>query len=131
MNRDRNDEALARILSNEDEVIPSSGFASSVMDAVRAEAAQPAPIPFPWKWALPGFAVCVGLIVYSVIRLVEIGITSGSKLGVGPSFDRLLSIATPGWLKAPIGMSIEWSVLALLVSFFSVWLAMRLAVGRE
>ncbi len=50
-----NDEGeINRILSREDEILPSSGFTVSVMDAVRREAAAPPPIPFPWKRALPG-----------------------------------------------------------------------------
>ena len=53
-----NDEdEMDRILSGEDEILPSSGFTVSVMDAVRREAAAPPPIPFPWKRALPGLVL--------------------------------------------------------------------------
>lgn len=38
---------IDRILSREDEVLPSSGFAASVMNAVRQEAAAPPPIRSP------------------------------------------------------------------------------------
>ena len=56
-----NDE-IDRALAREDDILPSSGFAASVMDAVRREAAAPPPIPFPWKRALPGLVVAgVGL----------------------------------------------------------------------
>jgi hypothetical protein len=48
---------IDRILAADDELIPSSGFLSAVMDRVREEAAAPAPIPFPWKRALPGMLV--------------------------------------------------------------------------
>src|SRR6202043_1907907 len=51
------DSEIDRILSREDEILPSSGFTVSVMDAVRREAAAPPPIPFPWKRALPGLVV--------------------------------------------------------------------------
>ena len=47
---------LDHILSEGQDILPSSGFVGSVMDAVRYEAAAPPPIPFPWKRALPGFA---------------------------------------------------------------------------
>ena len=50
-------EEVDRMLSSEDEILPSSGFAVAVMDAVRREAAAPPPIPFPWKRALPGMIV--------------------------------------------------------------------------
>ena len=39
--------AIDRILAAEEELIPSSGFASSVMERVQEEAALPPPIPFP------------------------------------------------------------------------------------
>ena len=42
---------IDRILSQEEELLPSAGFTASVMDAVRREAALPAPIPFPWTAA--------------------------------------------------------------------------------
>lgn len=45
---------LDRLLSRDDVIVPSSGFAMAVMDAVLREAATPAPLPFPWKRALPG-----------------------------------------------------------------------------
>ena len=35
------DDEINRILSSEEEILPSSGFAVSVMDAVRREAAAP------------------------------------------------------------------------------------------
>jgi hypothetical protein len=49
-----NDDDLDRILSRQEDIVPSSGFVSNVMDAVRREASAPPPIPFPWKWAIPG-----------------------------------------------------------------------------
>jgi len=56
---------LDRVLLREVEITPSSGFVRSVMAAVRSEAAAPPPIPFPWKRALPGLAVCVFAIVWA------------------------------------------------------------------
>jgi hypothetical protein len=63
-----------RIMS-EDEILPSSGFAASVMEAVRREAAAPPPIPFPWKRALPGavFAAVtlIAILVICTLKLFE------------------------------------------------------------
>jgi len=50
-------EEFDRVLLEEDALVPSSGFAASVMDAIHQQSAAPAPIPFPWKRALPGLAV--------------------------------------------------------------------------
>ena len=60
-------------MMSEEEILPSSGFAASVMDAVRREAAAPPPIPFPWKRALPGAlfaaATLIGILVICAIEL--------------------------------------------------------------
>jgi hypothetical protein len=63
---DQQPEQLDRILAHEDALVPSSGFAASVMDAIQEQAAVPAPIPFPWKLALPGIAALVAAIVIIV-----------------------------------------------------------------
>ncbi|HEX4312194.1 MAG TPA: hypothetical protein VHZ25_19335 [Acidobacteriaceae bacterium] len=58
------------LTADHDSILPSSGFAGSVMNAVSAEAAAPAPLTFPWKRALPGVAVgCVvlGVVLVSII----------------------------------------------------------------
>ena len=68
-----NDE-FDRIMS-EEEILPSSGFAASVMEAVRREASAPPPIPFPWKRALPGAvfaaAALVGILVICAMELFD------------------------------------------------------------
>ena len=68
-----NDE-FDRIMS-EEEILPSSGFAVSVMEAVRREAAAPPPIPFPWKRALPGAlfaaATLIGILAICMIKLFD------------------------------------------------------------
>ena len=74
MKQDELDRALAN-LSNEDAILPSSGFAASVMDAVRREALAPPPLPFPWKRALPCFAACV----FGVVALVVMSIASSHR----------------------------------------------------
>ena len=68
-----NDE-FDRIMS-EEEILPSSGFAASVMEAVRREAAAPPPIPFPWKRALPGAvfaaATLIGILAICLMKLFD------------------------------------------------------------
>jgi hypothetical protein len=47
---------------------PSSGFASSVMDALQAEADAPAPIQFPWRRVVPGIiAIACAMAVFAVL----------------------------------------------------------------
>jgi len=58
----------------QDTILPSSGFAESVMTAMQHEASAPAPIPFPWRRAVPGlFAAAVVLValIAGVILVVS------------------------------------------------------------
>ena len=116
------------ILSREDEILPSSGFAVSVMEAVRREAAAPPPIPFPWKRALPGLVVG-GLVLAGVLGG---GVVAIARLGKGaiPQLSTPAPPEMPPIFSGGIESAAVWTVLALLVTFVSVKLSMRLASGR-
>ena len=121
------DEAeINSILSREDEILPSSGFAVSVMDAVRREAAAPPPIPFPWKRALPGLVVA-GL----ALALILIGGVAAIALGKAttPQLSMSMPPVPPPIFHGGIESAAIWTVLALLVAFVSVKLSMRVASG--
>jgi hypothetical protein len=60
-------EELDRILSEPDEIVPSSGFAANVMDAVQRESSAPPPIRFPWQRAVPGFSVAAALAIITAL----------------------------------------------------------------
>jgi hypothetical protein len=122
-----NDE-IDRMLSREDEILPSSGFAVSVIDAVRRDAAAPPPIPFPWKRALPGlvaggFALAM-ILVAGASAIVQLARASTAQQ---------LSMSLPSTLmplfglQRNLGSAAGWTLLALLVTFVSVKLSMRLA----
>jgi hypothetical protein len=129
MERSSDHEEIDRILSREGEIMPSSGFVVSVMEAVRREATAPPPIPFPWKRALPGMVVG-GL----MLALVGIGVVLViSRVGGAP-------VTSPLPVPPPSGMSalfqggiesaVRWTVLSLLTAFVCVKLSMRLASDR-
>jgi hypothetical protein len=102
---------LDQALSSEDTIIPSSGFAATVMDGVRREALIPPPIPFPWRRALPGLALCAGV-------FVTLFMGNSSRPGYG---------LAPGWtLEAAKITEAGWIALALLASLVSVTLSMQL-----
>ena len=82
---DRNEGQLDRILAHEDALVPSSGFAASVMDAIQEQAAEPAPIPFPWKLALPGIAALIATIVI-IVRFTASAIQSMGQNSGGADF---------------------------------------------
>jgi hypothetical protein len=110
---------LDRILAGEEDIVPSSGFAATVMDTVRREAAAPPPIPFPWKRALPGLAACV----LALALLTGAAFTHGR--GPAPSSGPLVTI-----LEAAKNAGAHWIALALLLALVSMALSTRLAGGR-
>jgi hypothetical protein len=115
------EEEIDRILSREDEILPSSGFAVSVMDAVRREASAPPPIPFPWKRALPGLVVAglaVALVLVAIVRAI-------AQLKSTPAPQ--LSLPMPSAFNGGLESAAIWTVLALLTAFVSVKVSMSLA----
>lgn len=108
-----------RILSKDEEIIPSSGFVVSVMDAVRHETEAPPPIPFPWKRALPGLSAAG----FALVSVFVVGITLFlGETATQPPPAKLLSafaLIFQGWNA--VGAS--WIVLALVLSLASVKLS--------
>ncbi len=119
------DSDLDRILSNEEEILPSSGFAASVMEAVQREAAAPPPIPFPWKRALPG--LCAATL--ALIAVIATSIQLLSRALAHPSTAAKWHTAILATLEASRTSAATWTILALFLSFASVKLAMHLASG--
>lgn len=123
------DPEIDRILSRRDEILPSSGFVTSVMDAVRREATAPPPIPFPWKRALP----CLALGILALAVILVAGVAAVTQVIRG-SFSARIPISWPAMLppvaQANITSAAGWTCLALLLAFVSVKLSMRLAAGR-
>ncbi|HMD17384.1 MAG TPA: hypothetical protein VKH18_12015 [Terriglobales bacterium] len=129
------EDEMNRILSSEDEILPSSGFAVSVMDAVRREAAAPPPIPFPWKRALPGLVVAglaVGLVlVAGIVAIAQLGRASKTTwFPTSWSLSSFLPSVTPPILHGGMESAAIWVAMALLLAFVSVKLSMRMASGR-
>ena len=114
---------LDRILSREEEILPSSGFVASVMDAVQQEAAAPPPIPFPWKRALPGMvaaALALACVLAAGVALLVLGPAPQAPPLVWPP----AMTAMLGFAKS---LQLGWVALALLLTFAGVKLARRLA----
>jgi hypothetical protein len=121
----RNDD-LDRILSKEQEILPSSGFVTSVMDAVRRETAAPRAIPFPWKRALPGLCVA-GLAIVWVFVAGSMLFLRGTATQPPPAkLLSALSLIFRDW-KTVGG---NWIALALVLSLASVKLSKRLVSGK-
>jgi hypothetical protein len=102
-------------LARNDNIVPSSGFTASVMDAVTREATAPQPIPFPWKRALPGLGWCLAV----AIAFLTIGRGATGNPPPSPAApDLSMALGGAGWIAA-----------ALVLTLASVTLSIRIA-GR-
>jgi hypothetical protein len=109
------DHELDTWLRRHDEIVPSSGFAGRVMEAVHQEASALPPIAFPWSRALPGLVV---LLVTVAISVSVMPVTSAP-------------VAPAPWMSAVIGAATSdvgaWLALAVCLTILPVFLSMKLA----
>jgi hypothetical protein len=127
-NNETENNEIDHMLSRDDEILPSSGFTLSVMDAVRCEAAAPPPIPFPWKRALPGL-VAAGVVLSLVLVAVVVAITRAANVPT-PRVSTSVPSVMPALFNGSMESAVIWIGLALLTALVSVKLSMRLASGR-
>jgi hypothetical protein len=113
---------IDEILATDEELVPSSGFLSAVMERVQEEASAPAPIPFPWKRALPGIALVAGVFVWLGVELVRTGVAAMQQ--VTPA-----TVQVPPGLVQPLEQA-GWVGLGLGISLAS-WLLTRRLAGRS
>jgi hypothetical protein len=115
------EDPVDRILSREDDILPSSGFVVSVMEAVRQEAETPPPIPFPWTRALPGL-LALGVALIGLVSLIvrQLRVSTPASPMVADTFAALLVA-----IKSPIMQGLGWVALALLLSLASVLFSVR------
>ena len=112
---------IDRILATEQPLVPTSGFLASVMERVREEAAAPAPIPFPWKRALPGMVVAAGILGAGAFEFVRHALPAACELTLAVPQISVVALR-------PLEQ-VGWVALALGASLFSWMLSKRLA-GR-
>jgi hypothetical protein len=93
-----------------------------VMERVLEEAAAPAPIPFPWKRALPGFVLAAGVFGWAGVELARLAL---------PAMRQGLPTAAhlPAALVPPMEQ-VGWVALALGASMAS-WLLARILTRRS
>jgi hypothetical protein len=96
---------LDRILSAEEPLAPSSGFAAAVMESVREAAIEPPPLPFPWTRFAAGVIAC------------GVCAASGAALAVSTDWSAVsaaLGLTEPLRTGAP---ELGYAAVALLASF--------------
>jgi hypothetical protein len=116
-----------QILATEEALMPSSGFAASVMERIQEEAALPPPIPFPWARVLPGILLTAGVLGWAGFEAAHLGLFA---LGL-PALNSLT--LAPRHLSPAVVASVEsagWVALALGASLVS-WLLSRRLAGRR
>lgn len=124
-----NDAEIDPVLSGQNELLPSAGFVATVMDAVRREASAPPPIPFPWKRALAGLVLAVvALGLLAALGVFTVTQHTGGQ--TAPQMAGNLSWNLAQGLQEKIKTAALWTTLALLGTFVTVKLSMRLAAGR-
>jgi hypothetical protein len=115
---------------------PSSGFAASVMDRVREEAASAAalgPIRFPWRRAVPGIcmavlavAVCATLLMLASIGAVQLA----SHAAISANLATTQS-ALAGWAETAMRMRLGWLAVGMMIAFVPFALSRGLTNGRQ
>lgn len=120
---------LAEYFGPAGELAPSSGFASQVMEAVKAETEAPAPIAFPWRRALSGIVVlfCVMATVGVLLLRLSRAVVAGSPSPYGPAS---LQPAPLTFHLSSLEQALCWTVLTACLSLALSIGAMRLA-GRS
>jgi len=114
------------LATDRDAILPSSGFADSVMAAVSHEASMPPPIAFPLRRALPGFAAVV--VALGVLIAAIVGLLRSAPAQHPVSFS--MSLQT---MPAPIlhdASDVLWLALSLAVSVGSLLFCRRLISTR-
>jgi hypothetical protein len=97
------DKEIERILSSEEHLVPSSGFALSVMEAIGEAEAEPQPARFPW-WRLGvGVAACTGRAASFTALVHDLDPAAASALAAAApelSLAAAVVLATLAWLRA-------------------------------
>lgn len=113
---------LDRLFSGYREISPSPVFLARVMDSVRREAEAVPPLPFPWRWALPGL-VGAAIAVFSFF-----GVTV--QLIGGGSADSQVMLSMPSGLIGILDVAkadgAGWVAIGIIVSFVSASVARRI-----
>ena len=107
-----------------DSILPSSGFALSVMAAVHEEAAALAPIPFPWKRAVPGLiavVAAIGLLLATIPAILR-------SLASQPAAPVPWHIAAP--VLAHNGSGATWISASLVLCLVCLLFCRRLITRR-
>jgi hypothetical protein len=103
------------ILASEEAIVPSSGFLAAVMERVQDEARTPAPIPFPWKRAVPGILLAAVVFGWGGVELVRMGVSTLKEISfTAPRLSSAMAqpLEQAGWVALALGVSLASWLLA-------------------
>lgn len=114
---------------------PSSGFAASVMERVREEAAAKAalgPIQFPWLRAVPGICMAVLAIAVSLtlLALVFVGATHLASSAYSSAFEGAQGTAGQ-WIAMASRLHLGWLAAGALIAFVPFALLRSVGGNRQ
>ncbi len=115
---------IDRILADDNGIAPSSGFAGSVMEAVRLDAITPPPIPFPWKRGLPALAAGCAVVIVAAVSFV--GHPQAVSSPAALEADWALVLAT-----LANNPETTWILAATLLTIAAVRVSLRLGQGQS
>lgn len=121
----------AALGSEQDAILPSSGFTDAVMAAIKSEA--PAPIPFPWKRAWPLFAaapVAFALVIAGFVALVRTVLAQPIPAASAGNAGPLFGIHVAALLHDPAGNVVFWIGVSLAIPLFCLAIMRRMLPGR-
>jgi hypothetical protein len=79
------------------------------MERVEEESAAPPPIPFPWKRAVPGILLAIGVFSWGAVETIHLGLFSlnspGQTLPQLPSA-WIAPVEAAGWVALALGLSL-------------------------
>lgn len=111
---------LERILANEEELQPMTGFSTRVMRAVREEATATAPIAFPWARFLPGVLFNLGLLLGAAVWII-----------LGPGSASLAQPVPTEWFSIPQVQGLLWAALTVVGTSALAWTVSRWVAPRR
>ena len=116
----------AALRAEHDSILPSSGFADAVMFAVQSEA--PAPIPFPWKRAIPGMIAAAGALALLVALLVRV-VSADRATAAAGNFGGLRTELAP-LLHQAASPDAVWVVVSLVIPLVCLLVMRRVLFSR-
>ena len=124
----------AALRAEQDEILPSSGFAGSVMAAITRESPAPAPIPFPWKRAIPGFFAAAGALALIVAAFAAVLHSHIAASGHAPLLAAPAALPGQAFLALALhriaSPEILWPLVSLAIPLACLVFMRRILFGR-